>query len=307
VRAVRRLAIAILEPLREAMARRAPLPPLAGQVLARRPDVQKAFAVPGGGVDRLEFLRWLSTDAITHHKLKPSWAARWLEHAEGPGVMRRLLDFYDSEPELQSLFPLAFVDEHDAPAFLAWLEAHGGFLRPGLRRAAPLAAHPVARIRDLPQPARRDVGHPDALPGRPAPASCRGPSPDGSTAGEDRLVLRARAAAARACVEALYRDDCGWQAPHPRLPGLAAGPWEGLSGPRARAGLSLATLDRLRARAESRRGPAPAPRRRRGGGSPFPSLEDADQSRPVPSRPRAVDGWAWGPNGWTAWRARCRG
>src|SRR4029079_6038593 len=99
VRVLRKLAVKLLDPLKEAMARRAPLPPLAGKVLTRRPDVQEAFAVPGGGVDRLEFLRWLATDGIAHHKLKPSWSSRWLERAEGPGGMRRLLAFFDTPPD----------------------------------------------------------------------------------------------------------------------------------------------------------------------------------------------------------------
>lgn len=168
VRALRKLARMALYPLREALARRSPLPPLAGQVLSRRPDVQQAFAIPGGGVDRPEFLRWLSTDAIVHYRLKPSWTVRWLEHAEGVPVMRRLLDLYDSDPELQSRFPLAFVDEHDAPAFLAWLEAHGverGLPAPALARVRRVfAARPVERIREIYR-SRPDVAsaYPDAL------------------------------------------------------------------------------------------------------------------------------------------------
>ena len=258
VRALRKVAIKVLEPLREALARRTPLPPLAAQVLSRRADVQKAFAIPGGGVDRLEFLRWLSTDAIAHHKLKPSWCARWLEHAEGPGVMRRLLAFYDTEPELRSRFPLAFVDEHDAPAFLAWLEAHG--VERGLPALAlaqirrVFAAHPTARVREIYR-SRPDVAsaHPGALGWPPS---------DGFVSwlhhsaqrehgvGEDWVLWFERAQQQHVClrVEALYRQSPEWQALHP----LGLSPFgrrrllEWLkAGEGARAGLSLDGVDRL--------------------------------------------------------------
>jgi len=258
VRVLRKLAVKVLDPLREALARRGPLPPLAGQVLARRADVQQAFARPGGGVDRLEFLRWLSTDGIAHHRLKPSWCARWLEHAEGPGVMRRLLDFYDTEPELQALFPLAFVDEHDAPAFLAWLEAHGverglpaGAL-PQVRRV--FAAHPAARIREIYR-SRPDVmsAYPDALGWPPSPGFVSWLHHSGLRehgVGEDWILWFERAQQQHVClrIEALYRDNPEWQALHP----LGLSPFgrrrllDWLKGPGGdRLGLSLSTLERL--------------------------------------------------------------
>jgi len=258
VRVLRKLAVKVLDPLREALARRSPLPPLAGQVLARRADVQQAFAVPGGGVDRLEFLRWLSTDGIAHHRLKPSWCARWLEHAEGPGVMRRLLDFYDTEPELQSRFPLAFVDEHDAPAFLAWLEAHGverGLPAPALAQARRLfAAHPVGRIREIYR-SRPDVmsAYPDALGWPPNPGFVSWLHHSGQRehgVGEDWILWFERAQQQHVCarIEALYRDNPEWQALHP----LGLSPFgrrrllDWLKGPAgARLGLSLATVERL--------------------------------------------------------------
>ena len=248
----------MLEPLREALARRTPLPPLAAQVLSRRADVQKAFAIPGGGVDRLEFLRWLSTDAIAHHKLKPSWCARWLEHAEGPGVMRRLLAFYDTEPELRSRFPLAFVDEHDAPAFLAWLEAHG--VERGLPALAlaqirrVFAAHPTARVREIYR-SRPDVAsaHPGAL-GWPPSAGfvswLHHSAQREHGVGEDWVLWFERAQQQHVClrVEALYRQSPEWQALHP----LGLSPFgrrrllEWLkAGEGARAGLSLDGVDRL--------------------------------------------------------------
>jgi glycosyltransferase involved in cell wall biosynthesis len=258
VRALRKLARMALYPLREALARRSPLPPLAGQVLSRRPDVQQAFAVPGGGVDRLEFLRWISTDAITQHKLKPSWSARWLEHAEGVGVMRRLLDFYDADRELQSRFPLAFVDEHDAPAFLAWLEAHGverGLPASAVVRARRLfAAHPVARIREIYR-SRPDVmsAYPDGLAWPPRPGFVSWLHQSGLRehgVGEDSVLFFERAQQQHVClrVDALYRDNAEWQALHPLglSPFGRQGLLEWLKGPEGSpAGLSLATVDRL--------------------------------------------------------------
>jgi hypothetical protein len=258
VRAVRKLVRMALYPLREAIARRAPLPPLAAQVLNRRPDVHQAFAIPGGGVDRLEFLRWLSRDGIVHHHLKPSWVVRWLEHVEAPGAVRLLLDFYDADPELQARFPLAFVDEHDAPAFLAWLEAHGverGLPAPALARVRRFFAdHPVARIREIYR-SRPDVmsAYPDALDWPPSPAFVSWLHHSGHRehgVGEDWVLWFERAQRQHVClrVEALYRESAEWQTLHP----LGLSPFgrqrllEWLKGPEgAGAGLSLAGLDRL--------------------------------------------------------------
>lgn len=258
VRAVRKAAVTLLGPLREAVGRRVPLPPLAQQVLARRPDVRQAFGIPGGGVDRLEFLRWLSTDAILHHRLKPSWCAQWLEHAEGPGVMRTLLDLYDAEPELQARFPLAFVEEHDAPAFLAWLEAHGverGLPASALARVRNVfAARPVARIREIYR-SRPDVAsaYPDALGSPPSPGFLSwlrqsGPREHGIP--EDWVLWFERAQQQHSCVrvESLYRRSADWQALHPLgLTPFGRGrllDWlKGAEGQRL--GLALATVDRL--------------------------------------------------------------
>jgi hypothetical protein len=258
VRALRKLVRLALDPLRTALGRRSPLPPLAGQVLARRPDVHQAFAIPGGGVDRLEFVRWLARDGIVHHRLKPSWVARWLEHVEGPGPVRRLLDFYDEQPELQSRFPLGFVEEHEAAAMLAWLEEHGperGLPAPVVAGARHvLAAQPAARIREIYR-SRPDVtsAYPDALgwPGNPGFVSWlqrSGPREHGVP--EDWVLLFERAQQQHVClrVEALYRQSLEWQRLHPlgltalgrrRLLGwLRAGEAE-------RLGLALATVDEL--------------------------------------------------------------
>jgi len=258
VRALRKVAIKLLEPLREALARRAPLPPLAAQILARRADVHKAFAIPGGGVDRLEFMRWLASDAIVHHKLKPAWTVRWLETAGAPAVMRRLLDLYDSDPQLQARFPLAFVDEHDAAAFLAWLEAHGverGLPAPVLAQVRRVfAAHPVARIREIYR-SRADLvsAFPDALGSPPSEAFVSWLHHSGNRehgVGEDWVLWFERAQQQHVClrVEALYRENREWQALHP----LGLAPFgrrrllDWLKGPAgARAGLSLAGVERL--------------------------------------------------------------
>ena len=177
MRALRKAAVKLLEPLREAFRRRAPLPPVAARVLERREDLQQAFGQPGGGVHRVEFMRWLAQDGVSHHKLKPSWCAAWLDDAESVGVMRGLLDFYDADPELAARFPQAFVEEHDAPAFVAWLEAHAarGLPASTLSGARQLfASRPSARVRAV-YDSRPDVraAYPDAL-GWPVPSGFLG-------------------------------------------------------------------------------------------------------------------------------------
>jgi glycosyltransferase involved in cell wall biosynthesis len=257
-RILRKVAVKVLDPLREALARRAPLPPLAGKVLDRRPDVQQAFAVPGGGVDRLEFLRWLASDGVAHHRIKPAWCARWLEHTEGTGVMRRLLEFYDTEPELQRRFPLAFVEEHDAPAFLAWLEEHGvarGLPAPALVQIRRVfAAHPTARIREI-YKSRPDVmsAYPDALGWASGPGFVSWLHHSGLRehgVAEDWILWFERAQQQHAClrVQAMYRDLPEWQSRHP----LGLSPFgrrsllEWLKGEEGeRLGLDLSTVARL--------------------------------------------------------------
>ena len=94
-----------------------PLAPVARRILEKRGDLREAFAGPGK--DRAAFLRWLARDGVVHHQLKPAWCARWLGEAQGDAVVARLLAAWDGSPDLQRRFPLAFVEEHDAPAFLA--------------------------------------------------------------------------------------------------------------------------------------------------------------------------------------------
>jgi hypothetical protein len=258
VRALRKLARTVLYPLREAVGRRSPLPPLASQVLIRRPDVQQAFAIPGGGVDRLEFLRWLCGDGIVHHRLKPAWVSGWLDHVESPGAVRRLIDFYDAQPDIQARFPFAFVDEHDAPAFLAWLDVHGverglpAAVVAGARRI--FAARPVARIREIYR-SRPDVisAHPDALGWPPSAGFVNWLHRSGLRehgVPEDWVLLFERAQHQHVClrIETLYRGNPEWQSLHPhgltpfghrRLLSWLKGP-EG-----ERLGLALASVDEL--------------------------------------------------------------
>jgi glycosyltransferase involved in cell wall biosynthesis len=225
VRVLRKVAVRTLLPLREALRRRAPLAPLANRVLERRADVQQAFARPGGGVDRLEFVRWLSHDGIVHHKLKPAWAAAWLAEAEDVGVLRALLAFYDGDAELQRLFPQAFVEEHDAEAFLAWLETHAtarGFPASSLAPARRLfASRPTERVRAI-YASRPDVqsAYPDAL-SSPPPSGFLGwlhHSGRGEHGlSEDAVLWFERAALQHVCLraDAAWRTRPEWQRLHP--------------------------------------------------------------------------------------------
>jgi glycosyltransferase involved in cell wall biosynthesis len=194
-------------------------------VLERRADVQQAFARPGGGVDRLEFVRWLSHDGIVHHKLKPAWAAAWLAEVEDVGVMRSLLDFYDGDAELRRLFPQAFVEEHDADAFLAWLEAHAvarGFPASSLAAARRLfASRPSDRIRAI-YASRPDVqgAYPDALASPPASGflgwlHVSGHAEHGLS--EDSVLWFERAALQHACrrLDAAWHERAEWRARQP--------------------------------------------------------------------------------------------
>jgi hypothetical protein len=225
VRVLRKVAVKVLAPLREAFRRRAPLPPVAGRVLERREDLRQAFGRPGGGVHRVEFMRWLAQDGVHHHKLKPAWCAAWLEEAEAASVMRRLLELHDRDADLQARLPLAFVEEHDAPAFLAWLEAHGrerGLSASELAAARALfAMRPTAQVRAIYE-SRADVqaAYPDALAW---PVSGpflgwlthSGRSEHGLP--EDVALWFERSVQQHAClrVDAAWRQRAEWQQHHP--------------------------------------------------------------------------------------------
>jgi glycosyltransferase involved in cell wall biosynthesis len=128
------------------------LAPLARRVLQDRPDVQRTF-VRHGRLDRLGFLRWLAHDGLRTHQLRPEWCAEWLAEDDRPRLVSRLTAFYDSRPELRSRFPQAFVEEHDAPAFVEWLAAHAadaGFTAEDVAAVRRLLEErPVRRIREI--------------------------------------------------------------------------------------------------------------------------------------------------------------
>jgi glycosyltransferase involved in cell wall biosynthesis len=148
------------------------LAPVADAILANRPDVRTAFTQPDGEVNREAFLAWLATDGVTQHRLDPRWPRAWRKR--GPGIMPRLIDLYDSRPELRRRFPMAFVEEHDAPAFRSWLDEHGteaGLSRSERERARQLFSDEPGRavraiLRDRPDVA---AAFPDAFswPGDP--------------------------------------------------------------------------------------------------------------------------------------------
>ena len=305
-RVLRKIAVKTLVPLREALRRRAPLAPLANRVLERRADVQQAFARPGGGVDRLEFVRWLSHDGIVHHRLKPAWAAAWLAEVEDVGVMRSLLDFYDGDAELQAALPAGLRGgaRRGVPSSPGWRRTRsraasrrrrsprcGGCSRRGRRERDPVdlrAAGPDVQ-----------AAYPDALAWPPAPGFVawlhllrpRGARPVGG----QRALVRARGAPARVPARgrglARARGMAG-AAPAGRdrvrtrrLPRLAA---RGARGPRP--GGSRASV-RARRAASRRRAAALPPRGRRGARARIPRVRGSGRhGRPARRRARARGG-----------------
>jgi glycosyltransferase involved in cell wall biosynthesis len=128
------------------------LAPIVRRILSVRDDVRRAYGTEDGSLDRQGLLGWLANDGVRHYRLKPEWCADWGARPSAPEVMPRLLALYDERVDLQRRFPMAFVEEHDAPAFLAWIETHAaeaGFDPSQLELVRALfAARPTARIRE---------------------------------------------------------------------------------------------------------------------------------------------------------------
>jgi len=133
--------------------RLADLPPIVRRILSVRKDVRRAYETAEGRFDRQGLLGWLVNDGVKDFHLKEEWCAEWGAGPAVPEVMPRLLALYDSRPELQRRFPMAFVEEHDAPAFLEWIEGHAaeaGLDASDMDLVRQLfAAHPTARIREI--------------------------------------------------------------------------------------------------------------------------------------------------------------
>jgi glycosyltransferase involved in cell wall biosynthesis len=200
-----------------------PLPPLATRVLDRRPDVRQAFT--SAGLDKLGFLRWLATEGVAHHHLKPSWCAGWLPEGHDPEVMPRLLDIYDSRPDVQRLFPMAFVVEHDAAGYFAWIDEQaatlGLDLMTLLKARRLLAQDPHARIAEI------YASRPDLE--RAFPGALDDPFQRGFLAwlrysgwreygiAEDWVLWFERAREQHACrrLRALYGSRAEWEERHP--------------------------------------------------------------------------------------------
>jgi glycosyltransferase involved in cell wall biosynthesis len=235
-----------------------PLAPVARRILSKRRDVKEAFSRPGGDVDRGRFLRWLAKDGVLRHQLKPAWTTRWLGEAQGEGVMPRLLRAWDGSATLQRRFPMAFVEEHDAPAFLNHaLERPdevglSGADRPQLRRL--LADGPALRISELYR-GRPDIAQafPEALawPGDPTfLAWLRYSGRREYGVSEEWVLWFERARAQHVCrrIHLAWRTRPEWQARHP----LAFSPFgrgaflAWLRGPgAAELGADVSGLDRL--------------------------------------------------------------
>jgi glycosyltransferase involved in cell wall biosynthesis len=204
--------------------RPAALPPLAARILERRPDLRAAFT-PDARLDTVRFLRWLATDGLLQHQLKPAWCRAWLGHAPAASVVPRLLRFYDGRPDLRQRLPMAFVEEHDAHPFHVYLGQHPG--EAGLDAEALSAAHglfedrPVWRIREI-LAARPDVrrAFPAALhsPGDPDfLAWLRESGRKEYGIHEDAVLWFERARAQHVCwrLRALHAERDEWRRLHP--------------------------------------------------------------------------------------------
>ena len=203
----------------------ASLAPLAAWILSRRPDVRDSCTSTDGNLDRQRFLRWLASEGAAHHQLKPAWCQRWLADARGSAATDRLLAAYDARPDLQKRYPMAFVDEHDAPAFQAWVEANAESLGldagtlDALRRL--FTDEPTRRISEI-YWSRPDVQRvfPQALgwPGDPAfLAWLRHSGRDEYGISEEWVSWFARAREQHVCrrIHRLYFSRPDWQDRHP--------------------------------------------------------------------------------------------
>jgi glycosyltransferase involved in cell wall biosynthesis len=199
------------------------LPPLAARILEQRPDLQEAFA--SGRVDTVRFLRWLLTDGVVQHQLKPSWCRSWLGSADGLAVVPRLLHLYDRRADLQVHYPMAFVEEHDGHAFHEFVNRYPreAGLGPDALAAvnALVADRPVWRIREVVE-GRADVhqAFPRALhsPGDPDfLAWLRESGRREYGFSEDAVLWFERARAQHVCwkVHALFAERADWRERHP--------------------------------------------------------------------------------------------
>jgi glycosyltransferase involved in cell wall biosynthesis len=204
----------------------ASLAPIAAWILSRRLDVRERCTTPDGTLDQMRYLKWLDREGVAYHQLKPTWSQRWLAEAGESGVMARLLAAYDASPELRRRYPLAFVEEHDAPAFRAWIEARPeavGFDAATLDGARQLFAdEPARRISEI-YSSRPDVQRvfPQALgwPGDPSfLAWLRDSGRDEYGLSEDWVSWFARSREQHICrrIHQLYSSRSDWQERHPQ-------------------------------------------------------------------------------------------
>jgi glycosyltransferase involved in cell wall biosynthesis len=206
--------------------RSASLAPLAAWILSRRSDVRARCTTAAGSLDRQRFLEWLASEGAASHQIRPAWCQRWLADARGSAATDRLLAAYDASPELRKRYPMAFVDEHDAPAFRAWVEANADTLGidagtlDALRHV--FADEPTRRISEI-YWSRPDVqrAFPQALgwPGDPAfLAWLRHSGRDEYGISEEWVSWFARARAQHVCrrIHQLYFSRPDWQERHPQ-------------------------------------------------------------------------------------------
>jgi len=199
------------------------LPPIAQTILADRPDLQQAF-IKHGDLDERAFLNWLAHKGLERYQLKPSWCAAWLAKRPPAGLMQLISRAYDSYPGLKSQLPLALVEEHDAPAFLAWMESNAAKLRiapylEGIRQL--FADRPAIQIRKI-YKERPDVSKafPEAMswPGDPRFLNwLRHSGKREYGVSDDWVDWFSQNQAQHVClrVHQMYRSRGDWQASHP--------------------------------------------------------------------------------------------
>jgi hypothetical protein len=200
------------------------LAPIAQRILAVRDDVRRAYETADGRLDWRGLRTWLENDGMREFDLKPEWCADWA--GEAGAALPRAFAFYDGRPDLQRRFPMAFVEEHDAGAFLAWLEAHAA--EAGLaagevaRLRGVVESAPVARIREI-HGRRADVraAYPAAMGWPPDPGFLEWLSYSGKREHDlpaDWAPWFARSQAQHVClrVHQAHAARADWREAHPR-------------------------------------------------------------------------------------------
>ncbi len=199
------------------------LAPAVRVLVESREDVRRAYETSDGRLRWPGLLGWLRNDGVGTYGLRPEWCEAWggVDESRLP----RLLALFDQRSDLQARFPMAFVEEHDAPAFADWMSTHRVEIQwtngdvDWSRQL--LAERSVARIREI-VGQRADVAaaYPGAL-AVPEHAGFLGwlqhSGPREHGLNRDTAGLFARSQAQHVClrVHAAYSSRPEWREAHP--------------------------------------------------------------------------------------------